>query len=720
MDKEPSVLDYIIAKLKFWESNKAIDEWLKSPPAAQEGETKFGPLPDVAVDSPTSVRPTPEHEGVSGILRFLPLLALALALLAQVSLEPGADRSWGVGLFLYIAAVGLVVYSNRAGSLFLAAPNTDVDRPFRPVVRYRFLLLAAIFAVGSIAAFRVNRFNMFNLLLWAASILSIIYSFLQTEYFRELPRKIRSLFKPDWKVHLSAWGGLLLLAGLIAIFFRTYQLVGIPGEMVSDHAEKLYDVRDLLSGETLTFFPRNTGREFFQFYLTAWIIRTFHTGITFLSLKIGTVSLGLLTLPFIYLIGKEIGSRRLGLIALAFAGIAYWPNLISRIALRFTLYPFFYAPALYFLLRGLRTKRTNNFIWAGLFMGLGLHGYSPYRMVPLAVIAMILIYVLHNRSNDARFNAFYGLTIAGITTFIVVIPLFVYFLSNPDMVLYRSLTRVSDLERALPGNPVSIFLSNNLRALTMFAWDNGEVWVISVVGRPILDIVSAALFHIGVGLVLFRYIRKRYWHDLFILVSIPILLLPSTLSIAFPSENPSLNRTAAALVPVFLLVGYGLDGVFSSLGTFLNRTRSQWAVLSLGLILFALSALQNYDLVFHQYAEVYRASSWNTTELGQVVKDFTDLVGTPDTAWLVAYPHWVDSRLVMINAGYPYRDNALFPEHFNDTLPETRPKLFLLNIQDEANLQTLTELYPKGWVQRYQSQVETKDFWIYLVPPTDP
>ena len=32
---------------------------------------------------------------------------------------------------------------------------------------------------------------------------------------------------------------------------------------------------------------------------------------------------------------------------MAFAGIAYWPNLISRIALRFTLYPFFYAPAVY-------------------------------------------------------------------------------------------------------------------------------------------------------------------------------------------------------------------------------------------------------------------------------------------------------------------------------------------------------------------------------------
>ena len=62
----------------------------------------------------------------------------------------------------------------------------------------------------------------------------------------------------------------------------------------------------------------------------------------------------------------------------------------------------------------------------------------------------------------------------------------------------------------------------------MFNFDDGEIWVHSVTHRPALDIISAALFVIGVVLVLVRYIRNRHWLDLFLLVSIPLLLMPST------------------------------------------------------------------------------------------------------------------------------------------------------------------------------------------------
>jgi len=78
-----------------------------------------------------------------------------------------------------------------------------------------------------------------------------------------------------------------------------------------------------------------------------------------------------------------------------FAGIAYWPNVISRVALRFALYPAFFAPTLYFLIRGLKRKRWNDFLFAGIFLGLGLHGYSPFRIVPFVVILVLLIYFTH-------------------------------------------------------------------------------------------------------------------------------------------------------------------------------------------------------------------------------------------------------------------------------------------------------------------------------------
>ena len=127
------------------------------------------------------------------------------------------------------------------------------------------------------------------------------------------------------------------------------------------------------------------------------------------------------------------------------------------------------------------------------------------------------------------------------------------------------MTRVSGLERPLPDELWRVFLQNLRNSLTMFAWDNGETWPISIPHRPLLDVVTSALFHLGVVLVIIRYIRQRHWFDIFTLISIPVLMMPSILSLAFPGENPSINRSAAAMIPVFLIVGMSADGFLTAL-----------------------------------------------------------------------------------------------------------------------------------------------------------
>ncbi len=243
----------------------------------------------------------------------------------------------------------------------------------------------------------------------------------------------------------------------------------------------------------------------------------FRTGLSFTSLKLGTVILGLLTLPYIYLLGKEIGNRRIGLIAMAFAGIAYWPNLISRIALRFTLYPFFLAPALYYFLRGIRLQKRNDFILAGIFLGLGLHGYSPYRIVPILLVLGLGIFLIHHLGRSLAENrrkiAFGVLVTANYLRYFSIATLY------DRQSGYGWVSRVHQRlahGTAHPGKPWLIFFRNLWRAMTMFAWDNGEVWVISIPHRPVLDFVAGALYHLAFALFI-RYIQKRNSMDLFIL-----------------------------------------------------------------------------------------------------------------------------------------------------------------------------------------------------------
>jgi 4-amino-4-deoxy-L-arabinose transferase-like glycosyltransferase len=454
-------------------------------------------------------------------------------------------------------------------------------------------------------------------------------------------------------------------------------------------------------------------------YMTASIIQLFNTGYSHLSLKIGTVLAGLLTLPFIYLLGKEVGSKRIGLLAFVFAGIAYWPNVISRVGLRFPLYPLFVAPVLYFLLRGIRTSNRNDFILSGLFLGIGLHGYTPIRILPVVILVAVGLYLIHAQSRQVRKQTVWQLVILAVVALFVFLPLLRYATINPEGFSFRSFSRLGTVERPLPGAAGQIFLENLWNALTMFAWDNGEIWVVSVTHCPALDVISAALFFSGVVLLFVRYLRKRHWLDLFLLLSVPLLMLPSILSLAYPAENPALNRLSGAMVTMFLIVGIALDGLMSSLSTRLGPALGPKvaSVLAVGCILLA--SLQNYGLVFNEYQRVFEQSAWNTSEMGEVIRQFTTSVGSEDTAWVLAYPHWVDTRLVGMNAGYPLKDYAIWPENLPETTAERRAKLFLVKPEDAQGLQALQSIYPQGVLQEYVSEVDFHNFLMFFVPPAN-
>jgi 4-amino-4-deoxy-L-arabinose transferase-like glycosyltransferase len=613
----------------------------------------------------------------------------------------------------------MLVVAYRRGEWALP-PYAVVDSGAAETPRLRpgLLLLSLPLILAAFLSLSHNRFTTLNVTLWLLAILTFCLAFWQKETSAQDLRQRLSVFfgKFHWQVVLSPWTVLILAAVALVIFFRVYRIGQVPPEMVSDQAEKLLDIWDVLHGQTSIFFPRNTGREAIQMYLTAGIIQLLGTGYSYISLKIGTVLAGLLTLPFIYLLGKEIGGRRLGLLAMVLAGIAYWPNVISRVGLRFPLYPLFVAPTLYYLVRGLRRKRFNDFILAGLWLGVGMHGYTPIRIMPFVVVIGVGLFLLHPQSKGWRKQAFWGLVVLGLVALVVFLPLMRYALENPDMFSYRSFTRLGSVEQPLPGPAGVIFLQNLWRAVTMFAWDDGEIWVHSVTHRPALDVISAAFFYLGVLLVSLRYLRQRNWLDIFLILSVPLLMMPSILSLAFPAENPALNRMGGAIIPVFLIVGLALDSWMESLNENISGRWGRRVAWGAALLLVVLSAAQNYNLVFRQYTDYYKEASWNTSEMGEVFRDFAGSVGSLDSAYVVAYPYWVDTRLVGINAGYPTKDYAIQPDQLKDTLAERRAKLFLVNREDQSSLSALQQLYPDGAAQLYPSFDEGHSFWIFFVP----
>ena len=163
-----------------------------------------------------------------------------------------------------------------------------------------------------------------------------------------------------------------------------------------------------------------------------------------------------------------------------------------------------------------------------------------------------------------------------------------------------------------------------------------------------------------------------------------------------------------------------LDGLLTSLGRGRMRSIFVWGLTAI-LLYFSIS--QNYDLVFNQYYETFRQGSWNSSDMGQVIKEFDQTYGRTDTIWIVPFPYWVDTRLPAVWAGIPNRDMALWRDNLESTVELSGPKLFMVkantedpNGNDQESLDVLKSLYPNGQLRMFDSDVPGHDFWIFFVP----
>jgi len=689
---ESSVWDYFVDKLRFWD--RLPKEHIRSEPNSQ---------PKPALSFP-----------------WLLIAAVVLALIAQLTFEPSPGRTPWAGILLYLGALACWIIGSLRKNWHFVPHKKDYEQPLKIQGKLEFLLVGIILSVLAFLLFGSGIFGWLNTFIWVLSLIFIFFAF--SRNLEKWPARITQWFKClrkiSWQIKFSRWTLVVLAVIAVVLFYNFYHLDSVPPEMVSDQAEKLLDIHDILQGYTPVYFPRNTGREVIHFYLTAAYMAVFNLDISFLNLKIVAVFANLLTLLFIFYLGKEFANKWVGLSAVLFAGMAYWPLLFTRLALRIPYYPLFVAPVLYYLIRGLRRQNVIDILLTGLFLGLGLHGYTPFRIVPIFVVIAFIIYLAHPPARGQRLGVVFAFILIVLVSMIVFIPLLRYWISNPDLFVYRAFSRITGMEAGFQNHPIIIFFNNFWKASIMFFWDNGVIWAHSIPSRPALEVVSGALYFLGIAGLIIRYIRKRNWMDLIMLVAIPMLLMPSILSLAYPGENPCLNRTAGAVVPVFIVIGMAFETVIRTFHKRFSGWTGRILTVLLVMILVIWSGVNNFNLVFNQYDSIYTLSSWNTSELGRVAELFIETIGTPETTYVVGYPHWVDSRLVAINAGYTGRDFAIIPDQIPETAKDPRAKLFFVNLNDTENLELLEETYEGGVLTQYDSEVENKDFMIFLVPPT--
>jgi hypothetical protein len=123
----------------------------------------------------------------------------------------------------------------------------------------------------------------------------------------------------------------------------------------------------------------------------------------------------------------------------------------------------------------------------------------------------------------------------------------------------------------------------------------------------------------------------------------------------------------------------------------------------------------NANLVFDDYYQQFKKAALNTSEIGGVIAHFSETIGDEDHAWVVPYPHWVDTRLVGIHAVERVENFALWQHDIQGTSGISPPKLYIYQPDDQETYDILRNLYPDGINLTYKSEVEGRDFMLFYV-----
>ncbi|HMQ29556.1 MAG TPA: glycosyltransferase family 39 protein [Chloroflexaceae bacterium] len=673
--------------------------------------------PDSPVDLPSGARVrlslletvgSPDGAGPPAATAFphpgraaaLVVAGMVAAILAQLAVARGLLPLGAAG---YALAVGLVVAGAR-GPAPEAAPSGRAPRLLG--AEWRLWLTAAALLQGAVAfVFSAgNRYTPANVLPWLTAVACFLAAHLDYGRVAGAAALLRS---GGWPAAARAWltrERALSLAALLAILalgaaFRFADLAGNPAEMNSDQAEKLLDVGDVLAGTNYIFFERNTGREPWQFYWTVALIRLLGLPPDFMALKLGTALIGWLMLPAVFLLGREVLGTRGALLATLFAAVASWGVITARFGLRYPLAPCAAAWTLFFLVRGLRRDSRNSLLLAGLWVGIGLQGYTAYRFMAVVVplVGAAWLWWLLARGERARagrvvVGGLLALALAALT----LLPLIRYGLERPEQLLYRAATRLTAAEQAIPGDPAAIFLENLRNVLLMFNYTRDSVWVANLPDRPAMDVILGALLVAGAAACLALSRRSgNPWPALTLGAGL-LMLVPSALSIAFPGENPSVVRTGGALPALMVVCAAAPALALEQLRATGRRGAYLGALAAVAALGLAVAGV-NQRRVFVDYPAQYCPRAQNASDIGRELLAWEAAGGDRRAAWIVGYPHWVDSRAVGVWIGeITFPNTVIGADEVRGVDLAGRPGWFALNREDLPALRALYERYPGG------------------------
>jgi len=347
------------------------------------------------------------------------------------------------------------------------------------------------------------------------------------------------------------WRGraIVLALLLLGVALRLPGIGTTPPGLYHDEAQHGLDAVAVLNGDFSFYFEANNGREPLFIYLVTAAVALL--GRTPMAIRLPACFAGILTLAATYDLARTLWDRKTGRWALAILAVTFWHIHLSRIGFRAVLLPLFTALAMSQLAKGLRYGRRRHWIAAGALYGAGWYTYMAARFTPIA-IGCVLIYAIcyHPARVRAQWRTIFMAMVAAL---IVLLPLGIYTLTRPDIVLARTGQVSIFSEQIHHGHFWSTFGSHILKVAGMFTVQGDRIWRHNLAWRPVWDPALGLAFVIGLGVALATY--RRDAGAALIVVWTAVMALPTLLA----EDAPHFLRGVGVLPTAALLPALGLQ-----------------------------------------------------------------------------------------------------------------------------------------------------------------
>jgi 4-amino-4-deoxy-L-arabinose transferase-like glycosyltransferase len=301
-------------------------------------------------------------------------------------------------------------------------------------------------------------------------------------------------------------------------------------------------------------------------------------------------------LPFYGLVrgvwGRVAAMAGASIIAFSAANIHY-----SRMALNNIATPFFWAVCFFFLLRGLRGRRSLDWTLAGLAAGLSEHFYYGTRLLPFIIVAfmayLLIVHWRHARHDVAQF----GWLVLGYL--IAFGPLLSYFITHPGLYYGRGAGLMTwnripaswhDLQQMW--STLWPIMSENLLGISTQSAQDIMYYA------PLLLPAEAALLVLGVALLTWRWRHPAAF--LVLLSGLGVLFVGGTLVLYPNSSPPMLAHWTPAFPAFYAAIAVPVGAWVESADVWL-RGRQRWITIAVVVVGVLTLAYANINFYFRRY-----------------------------------------------------------------------------------------------------------------------